>query len=163
MADRNPVDSPLAHDIGREAVDSARGYNYQILHSVLAWLQLREGEVLYLEGAEDLDRVGLDEASLTQVKDTAGSGSITLRTPGVTPLACNPIADTEDAATLPPVPDANPEDSNRPNLREPARRPRHPNLGAQRRTRIEGNSPTSGTLSWGQERTTPNLGIDPTS
>src|SRR5438046_2396772 len=83
MADRDPVDSPLAHDIGREAVDSARGYNYQILHSVLAWLQLREGEVLYLEGAEDLDRVGLDEASLTQVKDTAGSGSITLRTPGV--------------------------------------------------------------------------------
>jgi hypothetical protein len=40
MADRNPVDSPVVHDRAREAVDSARGYNYQILQSVLAWLNL---------------------------------------------------------------------------------------------------------------------------
>jgi len=56
-----------------------RGYSYQVLRSIEAWLDLREGEMLALEGAEDLDRIGPHGATVEQVKDTAGSGNITLR------------------------------------------------------------------------------------
>ena len=59
-----------------------RGYSYQILRSVLAWIELLENEVLYLEGAEDLDQVAGDAAITTQIKDTRGSGNVTLRSPG---------------------------------------------------------------------------------
>jgi tetratricopeptide (TPR) repeat protein len=68
---------PLANDPAREASDSMRGYWAQIWRSVLVWLELGDTERLYLEGAEDLDRVsGLDVETI-QVKDTAGN--ITLR------------------------------------------------------------------------------------
>ncbi|NKM89305.1 hypothetical protein GFL54_34880 [Rhizobium laguerreae] len=56
-----------------------RGYSYQILRSVEAWLDLPEGQILYLEGAEDLDRIDQAEALVEQVKDTVGSGNLTLR------------------------------------------------------------------------------------
>jgi hypothetical protein len=74
---------PLNHDAAREAVYSMRGYSYQVLSSVLAWVQLAEDQVLFLEGAEDFDIVGDQEAETVQVKDTSGSGNITLRTPSV--------------------------------------------------------------------------------
>ena len=61
---------PLKADPKRQANDSLRGYRYQILHSVNAWLDLAEDEVLYLEGAEDFDKVSGDAATATQVKDT---------------------------------------------------------------------------------------------
>ena len=48
--------APLQSDKKRQAVDSMRGYDYQILCSVLDWLNLDESAVLYLEGAEDLDQ-----------------------------------------------------------------------------------------------------------
>jgi hypothetical protein len=67
----------------REAVDSLRGYSYQMLRSIETWLDLREGEVLVLEGAEDLDRIGPGGATVEQVKDTAASGNITLRSQSV--------------------------------------------------------------------------------
>ena len=54
----------------RQANDPLRGYRYQILHSVKAWLDLVEGETLYLEGVEDFDIVSDDAATLVQVKDT---------------------------------------------------------------------------------------------
>ena len=73
------ISEPLENDSLREAVHSMRGYNYQILRSVLAWINLPEDQVLYLEGAEDFDELSASGAVVTQVKDTALSGSITLR------------------------------------------------------------------------------------
>lgn len=58
-----------------------RGYWAQIWRSVLVWLELGPTERLYLEGAEDLDRVSGLNAETVQVKDTAGN--ITLRSPDV--------------------------------------------------------------------------------
>lgn len=58
-----------------------RGYWAQIWRSVLVWLDLGPTERLYLEGAEDLDRVSGLHAETVQVKDTAGN--ITLRSPDV--------------------------------------------------------------------------------
>ena len=67
----------LTADPKRQATDSLRGYRYQILHSVKAWLDLDEGEILYLEGVEDFDIVSDGTATLVQVKDT--QRNITLR------------------------------------------------------------------------------------
>ena len=68
---------PLKADPKRQANDSLRGYLYQIWHSVDAWLDLADDEILYLEGAEDFDKVSGDAATATQVKDT--QRNITLR------------------------------------------------------------------------------------
>jgi hypothetical protein len=70
---------PLSNDPAREAVDSLRGYSYQMLRSIDAWLNLGEGQILFLEGAEDFDRIDQSGAVVEQVKDTTGSGNITLR------------------------------------------------------------------------------------
>jgi tetratricopeptide (TPR) repeat protein len=77
-----PADNPpLINQPAREATASMRGYWAQIWRSVLAWLELGPTERLYLEGAEDLDRVSGLEAETIQVKDT--TGNITLRSPDV--------------------------------------------------------------------------------
>ncbi|MDE0186317.1 MAG: hypothetical protein OXP71_12835 [Candidatus Poribacteria bacterium] len=47
---------PSKTDPKRQAHNQLRGYYYQILHSVNAWLDLADDEILYLEGAEDYDR-----------------------------------------------------------------------------------------------------------
>lgn len=73
----------LVSDPARQAHDTFRGYIYQILRSILVWLELGDDEQLFLEGAEDLDRLDPAGALTEQVKDTAGSGNITLRTPSV--------------------------------------------------------------------------------
>lgn len=75
--------SEFAHNTSREAVDAMRGYSYQILRSVLAWIGLADDQMLFLEGAEDLDIVDDETVTTVQIKDTAGSGNITLRTPSV--------------------------------------------------------------------------------
>jgi hypothetical protein len=74
---------PLANDPAREAVDSLCGYSYQMLRSIDAWLDLEEGQILFLEGAEDLDRIDPNAAVVEQVKDTTGSGNVTLRSANV--------------------------------------------------------------------------------
>jgi hypothetical protein len=58
-----------------------RGYWAQVWRSVLIWLDLGESERLYLEGAEDIDRVSGINAETIQVKDTAAN--VTLRSPAV--------------------------------------------------------------------------------
>ncbi|NMN07515.1 MULTISPECIES: hypothetical protein [unclassified Novosphingobium] len=73
----------LVSDPARQAQDTFRGYIYQILRSIVVWLDLGDDEQLFLEGAEDLDRIEGTEALTEQVKDTAGSGNITLRTASV--------------------------------------------------------------------------------
>jgi hypothetical protein len=69
----------LVGDKRRQATDSIRGYVYQAYQSVLAWMRLRKDEVLFLEGAEDFNVHSADGVTATQVKDTAGSGTLTLR------------------------------------------------------------------------------------
>jgi tetratricopeptide (TPR) repeat protein len=61
----------------RDATDSIRGYVYQMYQSVLVWMELKENELLILEGAEDFD-VHCDlSVETTQIKDVAHN--ITLR------------------------------------------------------------------------------------
>ncbi len=73
----------LVSDPARQAQDTFRGYIFQILRSILVWLDLGDDEKLFLEGAEDLDRIDDTGALTEQIKDTAGSGNITLRTASV--------------------------------------------------------------------------------
>ncbi len=68
-------------DPNRDATDSIRGYVYQAYQSVLAWMELKENEILVLEGAEDFDIHNDYSVTTTQVKDV--SGNLTLRTQGV--------------------------------------------------------------------------------
>lgn len=78
------VPAPLKSSAAREAVDSLRGYSYQILRSIEAWIDLQEGAVLVLEGAEDLDVIEeTGAATVEQIKDTSGSGNVTLRSGSV--------------------------------------------------------------------------------
>lgn len=73
----------LDHDKAREATSSIRGYVYQAYQSILAWMRLKEDELLFLEAAEDFDVHEPEFVTVTQVKDTSGSGSITLRSEDV--------------------------------------------------------------------------------
>jgi hypothetical protein len=70
-------------DAARQAVASLRGYTYQIAVAALAWIDLGESAALYLEVAEDYATVAGDALKAVQVKDTAGSGSVTLNTVAV--------------------------------------------------------------------------------
>lgn len=72
------LDEPTG-DPARQAVSALRGYAYQLYASGLAWLALPESAVLYLEVAEDYAVATRHSLSGTQVRDTAGSGSITLQ------------------------------------------------------------------------------------
>jgi hypothetical protein len=75
--DADDDSQPLVNDPAREAVASMRGYGAQVWRSVLAWMELGESERLYLEGAEDIDRISGVVAETIQIKDTAGN--VTLR------------------------------------------------------------------------------------
>ena len=68
-------------DLKRDATNSIRGYVYQAYQSVLAWMQLKENEILVLEGSEDFDIHSGSSVATTQVKDV--SGNLTLRTQAV--------------------------------------------------------------------------------
>ncbi|HEX6370844.1 MAG TPA: hypothetical protein VF006_18140 [Longimicrobium sp.] len=67
---------PLNADPSRQAVDTLRGYAYQIWRSVDRWVSLPPGYVLYLEGAEDVDLLGPGVSEAEQIK--ALSGTVTL-------------------------------------------------------------------------------------
>ena len=62
--------TPLG-DPSREAIDSLRGYVYQIYQSALAWVELEDDELLYLEVAEDFVIVAEKALEAVQVKNTA--------------------------------------------------------------------------------------------
>jgi hypothetical protein len=68
-----PPRDPLIFDPARAAADSIRGYWSQIWRSVLAWLDIGDDELLFLEGAEDFDKVGPTDAEVTQAKDVEGN------------------------------------------------------------------------------------------
>ena len=60
-------------DAARQAVDSLRGYAYQVLAATLAWLDVDEDGRLFLEVAEDYATVARQALDTVQVKDTKGS------------------------------------------------------------------------------------------
>lgn len=66
------ADAPKG-DPAAQAVASLRGYAYQLYASGLAWIALREGEVLYLEVAKDYAVAAGNALSAVEVKDTAAS------------------------------------------------------------------------------------------
>lgn len=61
---------PLPRTPEREALGAMGGYDYQIWRSIEAWLTVKTGEILFLEGAEDIDRVNAAETTTIQVKRT---------------------------------------------------------------------------------------------
>lgn len=69
---------PLAPkgDPSREAIDSLRGYVYQIYQSALAWIELLPEEFLFLEVAEDYAVAASSALNAVQVKDTAHNVTI---------------------------------------------------------------------------------------
>lgn len=70
----------------RQAIDALRGYVYQLYASSLAWTRLAPDQTLLLEVAEDYAVVARDAVNAVQVKDTANSGTVTLRNDGVVKL-----------------------------------------------------------------------------
>jgi hypothetical protein len=79
----SPIEAPPIGDAERQAVASLRGYAYQVAAATLAWLDVDETGQVYLEVAEDYATVARDSLDATQVKDTQGSGTITLNTEAV--------------------------------------------------------------------------------
>ena len=69
--------------VARNAVAALRGYAYQTLAAALAWLDIPEHSKLCLEVTEDYAIVARDAIEAVQVKDTAGSGSVTLHSESV--------------------------------------------------------------------------------
>jgi len=63
-------------DVVREAIDSLRGYVYQIYQSALAWIELESEEFLFLEVAEDYAVVATDALNAVQVKETGHNVTI---------------------------------------------------------------------------------------
>ena len=78
-----PALDPPNADTARQAIHAIRGYEYQILAAALAWADLDENGVIYLEVAEDYAHVVSDEIEAVQVKATRGSGAVTLNTAAV--------------------------------------------------------------------------------
>ena len=70
-----PVQTPIG-DTAREAIDSLRGYVYQVYQSALAWTELNDDEFLFLEVAEDYAVAAKDALQAVQVKETAGRVTI---------------------------------------------------------------------------------------
>lgn len=77
LPDPHSIPRELAGDPARQAVASIRGIVYQIWWSIDAWLRLSSpDEVIFLEGAEDLDRIASGSAIAGQVKHEAESLSL---------------------------------------------------------------------------------------
>jgi hypothetical protein len=77
------IDTPPIGDVERQAVAALRGYAYQVAAAALAWLDVHDNGRIFLEVAEDYATVAQQSLDATQVKDTAGSGSVTLNTEAV--------------------------------------------------------------------------------
>jgi hypothetical protein len=73
----------LESDPRRQAIAALEGYSYQIWQSLYRWLLLREGQALFLEGAEDIDLLGPGSAEPIQVKKADASGPVTMRSKDV--------------------------------------------------------------------------------
>jgi hypothetical protein len=79
MSDDSSAHRPLPGDPARQAVDSLRGYAYQIWRTIDQWLRLKPGETLYIECAEDMDIAASGGTTAVQVKHTKRKISLTNR------------------------------------------------------------------------------------
>ena len=68
----------LEGDPRRRASATVRGFQYQFWRTVEAWIDLSPEELLFVEGAEDFDRIRAGEGTAVQVKDDRASGPLTL-------------------------------------------------------------------------------------
>jgi tetratricopeptide (TPR) repeat protein len=75
------VPDPLKGDPKRQALGLFKGINFQVWQTVLAWIDLREDQALYVEGAEDFDVVANASGISVQIK--ASERPITLHTEAV--------------------------------------------------------------------------------
>lgn len=75
----NETIKELVTDTKRQAVASLEGYAYQIWQTVNGWINLKKEEVLFLEGAEDIDILGPKKSETIQVKHTKKSRNVTLQ------------------------------------------------------------------------------------
>lgn len=77
LSDAFSIPRELAADPARQAVATILGYVYQVWWSIDAWLQLRSpDDVIFLEGAEDLDKIAAGAATAEQVKHEAAPLSL---------------------------------------------------------------------------------------
>ena len=67
---------PLPFDPSRVATATLTGYAYQVWITLEQWLRISPGVVLFLEGAEDLDRIHPDRADTIQIRHTASTISL---------------------------------------------------------------------------------------
>ncbi len=70
-----PATAPIG-DVSREAIESLRGYVYQIYQAALAWTELEENCFLFLEVAEDFAVVAENALKGVQVKGTSAGVTI---------------------------------------------------------------------------------------
>jgi conflict system STAND superfamily ATPase/Cap4-like dsDNA endonuclease family protein len=61
----------------RVAAPTIRGFHYQFLHAVFAWLELKDNQTLLIEGVEDFDIIDENKKSVVQIKDK--KAALTLR------------------------------------------------------------------------------------
>lgn len=64
------IPEPLPRTPEREALGAMGGYDYQIWRSIEEWLTVKAAEILFLEGAEDIDRANATGTTTIQVKRT---------------------------------------------------------------------------------------------
>ncbi|KMT56578.1 hypothetical protein ACR52_06225 [Pseudomonas fildesensis] len=76
-------------DSARQAVDSLRGYVYQVTAAALAWLDIGERSRIFLEVAEDYATMAGNVLKAVQVKDTRASTTVTLNTKSVRAAIAN--------------------------------------------------------------------------
>ena len=80
ISDGTPPPEPPAGDPVAQAVASLRGYAYQLYASGLAWRDLKPGEELYLEVAEDYAVATGEALRAVQVRNT--TETVTLNAEG---------------------------------------------------------------------------------
>lgn len=78
-----PSLDPLNVDSARQAIHAIRGYEYQVLAAALAWVDLEDSGLIYLEVAEDYAQIIDSDIEAVQVKATHSSGAVTLKTPAI--------------------------------------------------------------------------------
>jgi Cdc6-like AAA superfamily ATPase len=76
-------------DTARQAVDSLRGYAYQVTAAALAWLDVSEQARIFLEVAEDYATMAGNVLKAVQVKDTRASTTVTLNTKSIRDAIAN--------------------------------------------------------------------------
>lgn len=74
----NPDDalSPIVHDRNREASASTAGTLYHVWRAIQEWIALDDDEEFFLEGAEDIDLLHRNVATLIQLRHTVGALSL---------------------------------------------------------------------------------------